>query len=116
MEPTQLLFWAPRALCIALILFVSMFALDVFGEGRGFWGTLQALVIHLIPTWILLAVLALSWRYELAAAGLFVAIGGFFLYIVRADWAGKAMFAVPAFLIAALFLMHWLAVHRGRTT
>ena len=31
------LYWAPRALSILYILFLSMFALDVFSEGRGFF-------------------------------------------------------------------------------
>ena len=34
----QLLYWAPRALCIVIAVFISMFALDVFGEGEGFLG------------------------------------------------------------------------------
>jgi hypothetical protein len=35
-------FWAPRALAILFIAFMSFFALDVFGEGYGFWRTLIA--------------------------------------------------------------------------
>jgi len=31
----QLLYWAPRALCIVFAVFISMFALDVFNEGAG---------------------------------------------------------------------------------
>ena len=60
----RLLFWTPRALAIVFIAFLSLFALDVFGEGYGFWQTLLALVIHLIPTWILIALLILAWRWE----------------------------------------------------
>ena len=36
------LFWAPRILCILFAVFVSLFALDVFGEGYGFWETILA--------------------------------------------------------------------------
>ena len=39
----QLLFWTPRILGILFALFLSMFALDVFGEGYGFWGTLGSI-------------------------------------------------------------------------
>src|SRR5262249_53398337 len=60
----RLLFWTPRVLCLLFAAFISLFALDVFGESRGFWQTALALAMHLIPTFILLAVLALSWRWE----------------------------------------------------
>ena len=46
----KVLYWAPRVSCIAFALFLSLFAMDVFGEGLGFWRTLFALFLHLIPT------------------------------------------------------------------
>jgi small-conductance mechanosensitive channel len=58
----QLLYWAPRALCIVIAVFISMFALDVFGGGKGFLETTLALLIHLIPTYVILILLAVSWR------------------------------------------------------
>jgi hypothetical protein len=42
--------------------FISMFELDVFGAGYGFLNTIIALLMHLIPTVIILIVLAVSWR------------------------------------------------------
>ncbi len=38
----QFLFWSPRVLTILFALFLSLFALDVFGEGYGFWATRRA--------------------------------------------------------------------------
>ena len=61
-----LLFWTPRVLCLLFAVFLSLFALDVFNEGYGFWKTILALLMHLIPTWIVLAILAISWRWEWA--------------------------------------------------
>ena len=58
----KLLYWAPRALSIAFILFLSLFALDVFSEGYGFWQTLLALAIHLIPSMVLTVGVLLAWR------------------------------------------------------
>ena len=52
-----------------------MFALDVFDEGLGFWRTVFALFMHLVPTWIVLAVLAVSWRWGLVGVILFAALG-----------------------------------------
>ena len=111
----RLLFWTPRALAIVFIAFLSLFALDVFGEGYGFWQTLLALVIHLIPTWILIALLILAWRWEWIGAVSYAAAA--ILYIatvlsrplpaaVKLNWA--LTIAGPALIIAALFLFNWL--------
>ncbi|MBZ5593323.1 MAG: hypothetical protein LAP39_13865 [Acidobacteriia bacterium] len=104
----RLLFWAPRALGIAFALLISMFALDVFGEGYGFWNTLLALAMHLIPTAIVVAVLLLAWRWEWIGALLFAAVGMFYVVTTwrHPDWI--LMISGPLFLIAVLFLIGWL--------
>ncbi len=58
------LFWIPRALCLVFAAFISIFALDVFGEGLRGWQTALALLMHLIPTFLILIVLAVSWRWN----------------------------------------------------
>jgi hypothetical protein len=110
------LFWTPRVLSILFIAFLSMFSLDVFGEGLSFWRTLQALTIHLIPSFVLIAALVLAWRWEWIGAGLYAAAGT--LYVVwvlqhphlraaiKLNWI--LVIAGPAFAIAALFLVGWL--------
>ena len=40
------LFWAPRFLTMLFALFLSIFALDVFAEAKGFLETLTALFAH----------------------------------------------------------------------
>jgi hypothetical protein len=104
----RILFWAPRALGIAFAVFLSVFALDVFGEGYGFWNTLLALAMHLIPTAIVVVVLVLAWRWEWIGAVLFAAAGT--LYLVNTlrhpDWI--LLISGPLFLIAALFMISWL--------
>ena len=60
----RFLFWLPRVLSALFAAFISLFALDVFGAGYGFWETIWALFVHLIPTWLILAALAISWRWE----------------------------------------------------
>jgi hypothetical protein len=107
----QLLYWAPRALCIVFALFISLFALDVFNEGRGFWDTLLALLMHLIPTFLILIVLAISWRREWIAGILFPLLG--VLYVVWAwnrpfaVWATLLLMAGPLVLTGALFMLNW---------
>ena len=111
------LFWTPRALSILFIAFLSLFALDVFGEHLGLWRTVLALTMHLIPSFVLIAVLVLAWRWEWIGAALYGGAG--LLYVawvvsmsrpvppaIRLVWI--LMIAGPAFAIAGLFLANWL--------
>jgi len=106
----MVLFWAPRILCIAFAVFLSMFALDVFGEGLGLWKTILALVMHLIPTWLVLIALAVSWRWEWIGAILFGALGVLFIVVFAARWTWQTYLLIPGplFLVSVLFLMGWL--------
>jgi hypothetical protein len=65
MKPSfKILYWIPRILGILAILFVSMFALDSFSPERTFWQNTAAFVIHLIPSFVLLALLIFAWKCE----------------------------------------------------
>ena len=105
-----LLFWAPRGLTILFALFLGLFALDVFGEGHGFWGTALALFMHLIPNMIVLAVLVLAWKREWIGALLFAGLGVFYLVWAWGRFPISAYLFIsgPLFLIAILFLVGWI--------
>jgi hypothetical protein len=81
MTPTTkwLLCWTPRLLGIALAIFISVFALDVFSERLPFWRMMLALVVHLVPTFVLVAILLLAWRWPWVGGVGFTALG--MLYI-----------------------------------
>ena len=110
------LFWAPRALSILFIAFLSMFALDVFADNLGFWRTLLALTIHLLPSLVLIAALAAAWRWEWIGAVVYAAAGTLYVMTVLprrlpAPWIKLqwiAAIGLPAFVIGALFLVNWL--------
>jgi hypothetical protein len=106
----RVLFWMPRVLCLLFAGFISLFALDVFGAGYGFWGTIGALLIHLIPTGIILIALAVAWRWEWIGAILFVALGAWYVIMAwgKFPWGTYLLIAGPAVLIGALFLVNWL--------
>jgi hypothetical protein len=119
----RILFWAPRALSIVFIAFLSLFALDVFGEGAGFWDTLIALLRHLIPSFVLIVVLIFAWRWEWIGAVLCACAGLLYLlWLLPAPTPAAAMklawcmtIAAPAFAIAALFLANWFRHDEVRT-
>ena len=105
----QALRWTPRVLSILFIAFISLFALDAFGEGLGFWPAVGAFLVHLIPSFVLIAILAAAWRRAWIGAVLFAGAGVFFLVVVRGGWLNKLLIAGPVLFAAALFLAGWRA-------
>ena len=106
----RVLYWTPRVLGIVFALFISLFAFDVFEGAASVWEALLALLIHLIPTALVVIALAIAWRWEWVGAVLFAALGVAYIVMVpeRFDWIAYALIAGPAFLLAALFLANWL--------
>lgn len=74
-KSTGVIHWLPRIICILAILFVSLFALDAFEPGLSLWQQVGAFLIHLIPSFILLAFLIVAWKWELIGGILFTLIG-----------------------------------------
>ncbi|MGE3312582.1 MAG: hypothetical protein AB7O66_21650 [Limisphaerales bacterium] len=72
--------------------------------------------MHLLPAVLVLAVLALAWRWEWVGGVVFPLLGG--LYIVMAwgrfHWTAYAMIAGPLFVLGGLFVAAWLNPVRGR--
>lgn len=76
MKPYQkILRWTPRVLCIIAILFISMFAFDSFSHERTFFQNLGSLLMHLLPSFILVAFLVVAWHWELTG-GILIALVG----------------------------------------
>lgn len=112
----KLIYWTPRIICILAILFVSMFAGDAIDEGQTLWHNIGALLIHLIPTIILLSVLLVAWRYELIGGIILTVFGLAFSGIVfsmnfnRLHSAGEslgiaAMICMPFVVAGILFIV-----------
>jgi hypothetical protein len=103
----RFVFWSPRILGILFTIFISLFALDVFGEGYCLGGLLIALFIHLIPTYILLIALVLAWRWEGIGGLLFLLLGvSYFLFFNnQPNWITYLIIVGPLILIGALFII-----------
>ena len=103
----KILFWLPRILVILFALFLSIFALDIFGEGYGFWGTIVGLFMHLIPTFALIILLLIAWKWEIIGGILFILLGVFFT-IFFDGYEELMQFLIvcfPVFLVGILFIM-----------
>ena len=113
----RFVYWTPRILSIIFILFLMLFSLDVFSMGLGFWQAIWALFIHNIPALVLLAVLLVSWKYEIVGGIAFILAGIFYIAMILTNaiatgfewyylsWA--AQISGVAFLIGILFLIGW---------
>jgi TctA family transporter len=101
-----LLYWSPRVLGILVAIFVSLFALDVFGEGYNFWETIIALAMHLIPTAIILIILAIAWRRERIGGFLFIVLGVLYIALFwdPSRWPAYLIISGPLFLTGLLFI------------
>ncbi len=124
---TRLFHWLPRTLCILAILFVSMFALDAFAPGLTIWQQLGAFVIHLIPSFVLLALLVVAWKWELvgglllAAAGLGLSPFVFALNYHRTHSIAVSLgiimvITIPFAVVGALFIVSHRIKRRSRPT
>ena len=67
----------PRILAIAFIIFISIFALDSFGTEAPLTQEFIGLIIHLVPTYILIAALFVFWKkpYYCGISFIIIAIG-----------------------------------------
>ncbi len=114
---SRFIYWTPRIVSIIFICFVALFSLDIFDMKLDFWGTVLGLLMHNIPTLILIAVLIIAWKYEwvggvafilagiLYIAGILITImkNGFKWYYL--SWAIEI--SGMAFLIGILFFINW---------
>lgn len=92
------LFWTPRLLAIAFAVFLALFALDSTRPAE--------LLVHLIPSLLVLAILAIAWKREWVGAVLFIALGLSYVVWTWGRFPPSTYFAIagPLVLIGALFL------------
>lgn len=101
-----LMLWAPRIAGILVAAFLGLFALDAF-DGRPLVQTIPAFLIHLAPSFLVLAVVAAAWRFEWIGAVGFVGLAVLYAVMVhgRMDWI--AAISGPLLIVAVLFLVSW---------
>jgi prolipoprotein diacylglyceryltransferase len=109
--------WLPRIICILAILFISMFALDAFSPGLTLWKQIGDFLIHLIPSYIMIALLVIAWKWEYVGGIIFTVIGFVFCLSVfllnynRNHFSAAQSFintlivAIPFVLVGILFMM-----------
>lgn len=104
--------WAPRAVSILFVLFLSVFSFDAFGTYHG-WQAVAAFLVHMIPAFVLAAVVIVAWWYELFGAVVFLTAAGGYVLMVGPGrpWSWYAFISGPAAIAGFLYLVSW---YRGR--
>lgn len=115
-KTSRFLYWTPRIAAIALLLFLTLFSLDVITPESSVGDIALRLFIHNIPVIILLVLLIIAWNHELVGtvtfgmAGLsymvLSAVGTWPKWYLALSWS--LIIAGPAFFISILFLINWL--------
>ncbi|MBI4920812.1 MAG: hypothetical protein HY834_03620 [Devosia nanyangense] len=95
---------AARLVAILGICFISLFALDVFGSGLSLAEFGVGLVMHLLPSFALIAVLVLAWRWPVAGGLVYLVIALLpFALLGNSFWV-NVMLGAPFALAGLLFL------------
>jgi len=103
----KFIYWLPRVLSILFILFLALFALDVFGE-YGFPEILIALFMHLIPNFLLIIALVIAWKWEVVGGVIFLVLGLFSIMFFKTykDIIVFLLVSSPSLIIGVLFLLN----------
>lgn len=114
----RLLIWTPRVLGLLFALFLSIFALDVFGVGYTISETIVALLMHLLPTFALLLALALAWRWPAVGALGFLGFAAWYVFMAWGSFPVGVLWLIagPPLLIGLLYLLDWRYWAQLRTT
>ena len=105
-----LLLWTPRIAGLIVAGFLALFALDAFNE-RSFAAALPAFAIHLIPSLLVLTVVAVAWKFEWIGAIAFIGLAVTYALSVkeRLDWI--IAISGPLALVGVLFLVSYWRHH-----
>lgn len=111
---TKLWYRAPRFLSLLFVGFLSLFSLDVFSFYSG-WAAVVPLLMHLIPSFVLLAGVIFAWKYDVIGGVVFVGFAVVYVLLVGFDrpWSWYAAISGPSFLIGFLFFLNWYAKKRN---
>lgn len=118
---SRFLYYTPRMAGILMILFVALFALDVFGGNESIWEQILGFIIHAAPSIILAILMIYAWRKPAIGFIVFgLAAIGFLFFVFGSEFGpgNFLLFVAPLTLISALFWINWkwetaLTLERG---
>jgi hypothetical protein len=104
----RLLLWSPRILGILVSLFIGLFALDAFSQGKPLFEAISDFVIHLIPAFILVVLVGASWRREWIGGLAFIGLAVLYATtMARGHLEWMLVISGPLMVVGMLFLWSW---------
>jgi len=105
-KENKIIYWLPRILSIAFVLFLSIFSFDVFNEYSG-WESIPALLIHLLPAIVLAGFIIIAWKKELVGAVVFIGTAILYVILVGFDrpWSWYLSISGQATIIGFLYAL-----------
>ncbi|MFM2136849.1 MAG: hypothetical protein RL021_2249 [Bacteroidota bacterium] len=89
--------------------FISIFALDVFENPQGILKTVAALILHLLPTFLIIGLVVLSRKTDLIPAISYTALGALYIWWAweRFPFITYLIIAGPLFIAGILHGICW---------
>ena len=111
--------WIPKILALVFIVFLSLFALDVFLIEATFFQKLLGLLVHLIPSFILIIALTISWEKPIIGGIIFMVLAvvfSIFFGIYPIDLSKFLIIPFPLILIGILFVVFGIYARKYNNT
>ncbi len=111
--------WIPKILALVFIVFLSLFALDVFSIEATFFQKLLGLLVHLIPSFILIIALTISWEKPIIGGIIFMVLAvvfSIFFGIYPIDLSKFLIIPFPPILIGILFVVFGIYARKYNNT
>lgn len=102
-------FWLPRILALLFVGVISLFAFDVFDGESQLGEMILGFIVHLTPTYVLLALLLIAWKWPLPGGILFVLMGASYYFLASDQhWSANLIVAGTPILIGLLFITEFI--------
>ncbi len=107
MQSKNILLKIAKILSIIYILFISMFAFDMFAENWIWYKILIGFLIHLIPSFVLIALLVWAWKKSLYGGIAFIVLSIIFTLFFKTYqmWQSLVFLTLPLLIIGVLFIL-----------
>lgn len=113
-----IIFWPPRILAVLFVILLAKLSFDVLSPTMGRQEFLMGVLLYNIPTLVFMAIVLLSWEFELIGAVAFLLAGAGYSFYSDSLAGTKAWFPelpwgnsiiIPIFIIIGiLYLINWI--------
>jgi hypothetical protein len=103
----KLIYWPPRIFAILFAILLFMLSFDVFNAGLTPTELIVAFFMHNIPAFVLVAIIAIAWKWGYIGGLLFIGIGIFFLMLMwgKNDFIANLIVTGTPTIIGLLFIL-----------